>query len=359
MAFLCLAVLFLSACGGGGDSSSSSAESTTTEAAETTAGGGEEGGAIDGEGKKIAFLGFGFGNALSDAATKAAREEGSKLNVSVQAFDGKFDPGNQVAQCQDAVASGQFSAIVVSAIVGPMLVPCAAQAKEAGIPVIAWGDAIGTSSTSKTPTEPGVVANVFTPISLLFSGVGAAITSACEGIEPCRIVNLNALELLPDVSKVLKEELEQLESENPQIEVVEEPEAGLEVSTGQAAMQDILAKGTEFNVVISPGTQAMAGALIALKSAGKTLSATGEGIRVLASGATTQQMEGVESGELWGAMITLPVTEGRTSIEVATKAALGMSFPKSTLAYEVEGLPTILSTENKSEWSGFKGQWSE
>lgn len=358
-ASLLISGMLLAACGGGGGSSSST--ETTTQAGGAEEGGkksaSEESGAIDGEGMKIAFLAPGFGNSYSDALLQAARNAGSKFNVSVEGFDGKFDPSNQASECQDAVTSGRFKAIIVSPLAGPSLIPCAAQAEGAGIPLVSVSTSIGADS--KLPTEPGVVANVLAPLSMLYGELGKSIPDACKGFNPCKVVELSALEVLPEPSHILSESLKEVEAENPGIEVVAEVEGGLEVAEGQAAMQDILAKGTEFNVSVIVGAGSNKGAMIALKSAGKEVSATGEGIRMVSSGGTKEQMAAIKAGEIWGTEVQLPTTEGESAVEVATLAGLGKPFPKSTLPQEVLGIPVIPTVENKAEWEGFTGQYSQ
>jgi ribose transport system substrate-binding protein len=355
-----IAALGLTACGGGG-SSSSSTGATTTEEEATTKSEESEGatGAIDGEGKNIAFLATGFGNQYSDSGTAAARAAAKKFNVSVDVFNGELNPTAQASQCQDAITSGRFAAIVVSSLAGPTMVPCAAQAEGAGIPLVAMSTAVGPEVASKTPQEPGVVANVFTPAPTLWAGLSETVAEACKGINPCNVVFLDSAKILPEVSHIVASALTKVEEENSGIKTVEHVEGGVEPNEGQTAMQDVLAKGTDFNAVLGIGSGACKGARIAIQSAGKEVGNTGDSIRMVCGGGTTQQMEALTKGELFSTVPVLPETEAEKAIEIATLAALEKPFPESVIPPEAIELPLKLTVDNAAEWKGFTGQYTE
>ena len=65
--------------------------------------------------KKIAFFGFAAANSFAQATWAGVQETAQKAGVEAKFFDPNFDSTKQVAQIQDATASGQYQAFVVQA----------------------------------------------------------------------------------------------------------------------------------------------------------------------------------------------------------------------------------------------------
>src|ERR1700730_12337479 len=93
LAVTLLVAVAVAACGGSGSSS----------------GGGEN------KVKRVAFFGFAAANSFAQATRAGVQEAAQKNGVQAKFFDPNFDSAKQVAQIQDAVASGQYQAFVVQA----------------------------------------------------------------------------------------------------------------------------------------------------------------------------------------------------------------------------------------------------
>src|SRR5229473_1245809 len=98
--------------------------------------------------KKIAFFGFSAANSFAQATWAGVQESANKAGVEAKFFDPNFDSTKQVAQIQDATASGQYQAFVVQANDGNAVVPPIQDAIKAGIKVV------GNSRPSARGTTP-------------------------------------------------------------------------------------------------------------------------------------------------------------------------------------------------------------
>src|SRR5215207_927349 len=95
-------------------------------------------------------------NPVEQVIIKSAKDTGRANNATVTTFDSNNDVQRELANCQDAIASGKYDAFVLKAVSGPPLIPCARQAMEAGIPVVVQGTALGPKQTTE-PQVPGIV----------------------------------------------------------------------------------------------------------------------------------------------------------------------------------------------------------
>lgn len=363
--------LGVAACGGGSSSSSETAteansEPTESEApaeseaesegneAEGASGELKAGDKIEGKGIKIAYLGASKANAFVAAAEKGMEKISPETGVDIKYFDAEFDPNKQLSQCQDAVASGEFEAIITLAAVGAVIVPCAAAAEEAGIPLVATNQPIGPSEPTGEPTAQGVTAQVITPLPTIAEGEAEKVAAACAKTNPCKVIWLRAAKLIPEQDAAYGKAFEAIEKENPSIEVIG-VEAGAERAGGLSAMQDALQRVPDPTVITAPNTEPIEGAVQALKEANLE---PGKDVLVVSNGGTEHLLAAVESGEYFSTYLQVPETESEAALELAVKAVGGEEVPNWIEPHEYSGLPLFVEKGNLSELpSGFKGQW--
>ena len=88
-----------------------------------------------------------YWTAQLDAATARAEE----LGATVQGFGAEFDPAKQVAQLEDAIASGEYDAFVISSVDGQAVVPALEEGHRGGnhrrlpVPLRPGPDPVGES----------------------------------------------------------------------------------------------------------------------------------------------------------------------------------------------------------------------
>ena len=298
--------------------------------------------AVDGKGIGVAMIGYANGNLFSDALTRAAKDEAARIGATFTAFDGKFNPGVQMKACQDAISSGRYKVIVLGAVSGVAAVPCATAANAAKITLVQVGTAIGTDNSSLGATVDGVTTSVNNPLDNYTAGVADQVGKACAGLDPCKVVELSVVQTIPDIEKSFQKRFKQVLADNPNIKVVATPEAGFDAGGGQKAMQDVLSKGVKFNVLVSNAEQGIAGAVIALKSAGKKLG-TGEGeIRVVTEGGSKAQVAAVRN---------------KYGVRYGVMAAKGQPVKRGYDANVLAKIPNSLDQQTIAKYPNFTGEW--
>jgi ABC-type sugar transport system substrate-binding protein len=305
-----------------------------------------------GKGKRVAYLAAARGNAFVDAAVKAVQAEASKQGVKLTIFDAQFNPGKQLAQCQDAITQ-KFDAIVALPAAGVPLTPCAAQAAAAKIPLVDTNQPIGTSTTSGEPTTKGVTSQVLTPLATIAGNDVKQVVAACGDANPCNVILLSAAKILPQQAKAYQDALKEAHSSNPNIKVTA-VDAGADRAGGLKAMQDALQRVSKPTVVTSPNTQPIEGAVQALTEANLT---PGKDVKLATNGGTSFQLAAVKSGKYFSTYIQLPASEAQLALQYAIKAAGGGTVPTWTDPHKPRNLPYEVTKSNLADIGDFQGEW--
>jgi ribose transport system substrate-binding protein len=306
----------------------------------------------------VATAAAGYPQGMITAAEAKAKEVGATMQV----FDAQFDPGKQVAQCQDAVTSGKFDAIVALPAASPPMVACARAAEKAKIPLISTNTPIGTDLASGPPTVPGVTAQVLVPAETAFGkepGDGAhdLLTNMCAEAEKslggeCNIgfiVGVKALALTAAAEKNVTE----LAKEKGW-KIAGTCEGGYQRQGGLKCMQDLLQKDKDINVLMSLSDDMALGAEGALKAAGKT---PGEDILVGTQGGSVVGIENIFDAKWYGSILSLAEPEGAIPVELAARAVRGETIEDYVNPNEATDKPLVLDQLNKEEVGQFPGQF--
>lgn len=319
--------------------------------------GGSGGGSSSEEGPaKVAFLVATEAAGYPQGMLKAARAAAGQENVELEVFDAQFDPRKQVAQCQDAVASGSFDAIVALSAASPPMVACARAAEAKEIPLIATSTPIGTEIAKGEPTVPGVTAQVLVPpVTVSDTGLRELLPKLCEQVErPCKVGFIEGVRALV-ITSIAEKAVKGIVKENAgDMELVGACEGGYQRQGGLKCMQDLLQKDPDVNVLLSMSDDMALGAEGALRKAGKT---PGEDIFVGTQGGSVQGMERIRDGRWYGTVVAPAAAEGRVPIELAAKAARGEQVPGWVNPLEAAELPLVLDQQNKEEHPDFAGQF--
>ncbi|MFG1705929.1 sugar ABC transporter substrate-binding protein [Nonomuraea sp. M3C6] len=276
--------------------------------------------------KRIGFFGFAKANSFS-AATFAGIEEYAKANTATAEFlDPNFDAQAQVQQLQDAVTAKRFDVFVVQANDGAAVVPAIRSAVQAGISVVVQFTPVGNRYDTADPQVDGTITLVDVP-TLNGEGLGKLAIQACQSkkLDPCQVGYLEGLKALPLDNARTQAALDTLKAA-PGVEVKAQLEGGYTQESGRKAMQDVLQKDPDIDVIIG-ASQAILGAEAVAK---------GKDILYVANGASRQTVKAVQEGR-WFAAYYLPVkTLGAKAAELGLNKALGKQVPATNIATDVD-----------------------
>ncbi|MGH2937183.1 MAG: sugar ABC transporter substrate-binding protein [Solirubrobacterales bacterium] len=325
MAVALLGVVALaSGCGSGGSGSSGSS--------------GGSGGA------DIAFLAGVVDHSYTPAQVKGLEAGGQG---SVQTYNPEFNPTKQVEQCQDAIASQRYDAIVVTPVSNTSAIPCAKEAAAASIPLVVDQTVIGPNLNEIQPQVEGVTGSVILVPKSFAEYSWELIQEACGNTSPCQVVN----ELSFEGDPLFEEELNYVkeQSEGTSIEVVATYESQYEPSQTTSKLPDILLAHPDTSVVLCANDPTALAAAEVVKETGKQSQ-----IKVIGTGGTATAKAAIESGKLFGTIATYPQTMSKIEGEIARKAADGEKTPPSTDGFTVG---SVVGGVTKANVTQFEPQW--
>ena len=300
-------------------------------------------------GANVAYLSASSANTWLQASKAEMDKIAAENGITLTEFDAQFNPDTQLAQLQDALSSGQYQGMIVSALVGDALLPDLRTAAENGVKIVALNQIIGPALDTADPQDPAIVASVLAPPLRSGQRLGELTLKACEGIDPCNVVYFYGLKGIP-LDNALKQGFDEVTAANPAIKVVNEGEGQyLGPDVAMTAMQDIITATPEFDVVVG-SDQSIQGVLLALQDAGIT------DAKMIGLGGSTPAIEGIKAGTWFGDVMGAPATEGRLAMEALVAAladgtAAGGIDPLTTLPDE--GLITAENVDSfTAEWNG-------
>ncbi|MGH3262670.1 MAG: sugar ABC transporter substrate-binding protein, partial [Trebonia sp.] len=240
---------------------------------------------------KIAFFGYSSANAYTQAALSGVKKVVGAAGGSVHFFDSNMSSSTQVAQIEDAVASGQYNGLVIYADDGNAIVPAVKAAIAKKLKVAADFVPIGPDiNTTKTQVR-GLVGSSVTPIAATGTAAGNLIVEACKRIKDCQVAYMPGDNTLPLEIDRTNHAMAVLKKHS-NIHVVATVQSGYTPSTGEAATENVLSAHPNINVIASSADQAIVGSVLALKAKGVK---PGK-IKLIGGGGTYQAIKGIKNG---------------------------------------------------------------
>jgi ribose transport system substrate-binding protein len=308
---------------------------------------------------EVAFFGFAAANAYSQWALKGAKESAEKLNAEVTFFDGKLQPTPQIAQIQDATASGRYDAFFVLANAAPLIMPALQKAVEQGIVVTAGEYPLGKDLSDLKNQMPGLTSFIGYSIQGEAHTAGQLALAACndkvgEG-EPCKVALIPGIRALPFDGGKLEYMTKEFFPKHPNIEVVVGPDGGFTREGGRKSAQDLMQAHPDTDVVLAYGADPMAiGAEQAIRDANKT---PGEDVYLIGLGASFSAVKSIKAGSWYGGQVVQPTTVGRLGVEYAIRAARGEKVPKLVDMLGYASIGPTATKETLAKDPSFKGEW--
>lgn len=295
----------------------------------------------------MASLGDGYTRNLNEAIT----EQAEKMGAEVQTFDATFDPQKQLQQCQDAIATQRFQAFVIQAVAGPSMVPCAQQAIDAEIEVVAVSNPIGPEIDSTEPQVEGLAGTILESPTTMGQTLAELTEEACGDNDPCEVIYEFGP---PDFSfaansrQVFNDEL----ADHPTIEVVGEGSHLFQPDTARSLTRELLAANPDVNVITSDDDPSAAALLRVVEEMGLA-----DQISVIGGAGAREGVELIEAGTMYGSSVLVPRTAGTRAAEIAILSARGEDPGETEInnAADLSPVGAKLTQENIDE---FDAEWS-
>ena len=307
---------------------------------------------------KIAYLVATQAAGYPQGMLAAAKPAADKAGATMQVFDAQFDPGKQVSQCQDAIASKKFNVIITLPAASPPMSVCAKAAKAAGIPLISANTPVGNDLKSGEPTVDGVTSQVLIPAATAYGaspgqGLHDLLTSMCKKVTgTCDIAYIEGVRALA-LTGASDAAIKQLVKENGW-KLAGTCEGGYQRAGGLKCMQNLIQKDPNINVLFSQSDDMAHGAEQALKSANKTV---GKDVLIGTQGGSDSGIADIRSGLWFGSILSLAEPEGRIPVELAVKAVNGEDVPTFVDPNKAVNAPLVLDQDNKDKYPDIKGEF--
>src|SRR5581483_1815503 len=125
--------------------------------------------------------------AIINAFKRVADEDGAARFV---VFDSANSVQTELANCNDAIAAKEYDAFALKPVAGPPLMACATAALDKGIPVVAFGNALGPDPDTAARQVKGLAASVIELANTNGVAIADLINQACEAkhADPCKVI---------------------------------------------------------------------------------------------------------------------------------------------------------------------------
>jgi ribose transport system substrate-binding protein len=330
--------IVMAGCGSSDDGGSTAAATGTSAAATSTepAGGGKP---VD-----AAYITY----ALTDfiEAEKQGVESVLKpAGGSVRVYNANFDPQKQLQQCQDAISSGRYNAILLGAVSSPTGVPCVTAAKAAGIPVVTIEPPVGKNQDTTEIETPGVVGSVTLAATPNADNMVEITKLACQDLDPCNII----AEVATPTDYFTNEVVKRVKAEVPNATILQTISGQYDPSVVLKAFSDALAAHPDVNVFLSAAdTQALA-VVPALKQAGKL----GQ-VKLLGNGGSRLGAKAVADGTMFATAGNWPHQQGAIAAKMMTQAVNGETVDPSAVDAITIDEPRVVTKDTVGQ---FKAEW--
>jgi ribose transport system substrate-binding protein len=302
----------------------------------------------------IAFLVATLSAGYPEGMLKYMNQEAAKDNAKITVFNAQFNPQTQVAQCQDAITSGKFRAVITLPAASPPMVACAAEAASAHIPLVAANTPIGTDYTHFTSSVHGVTSQVLIPANTAWgaSGIGTLLDHMCAAVKAACQIGL--IEGVPALALTASAQtgVSQAIAAHPSWKPAGTCVGNYEQSGGLTCAQDLLQKDPKLNVLISQSDGMAIGAGGPIKDRGLV---EGKTILIGTQGGSVQGVQLIKAGTWYGSIISDARGEGAIPVDLAVKAVHGETVPKFVNPNKADGLPLVFDQTNKQKYAKFAG----
>ena len=254
---------------------------------------------------------------IIDNFMKVAAADGA---ASFVVFDSNNSVQKELANCDDAIASGKFDAFALKAVAGPPLVKCAQAAIKAGIPVVVFGNALGPDPDTAARQVPGLAASVVELAKSNGIAMAELVNAAClaRKSDRCNVIHTYGPLAFDWASISRKVFAEPIAARYPGIRIVASGLNDFNPDTARTLAKTLVQVHPEVDVVASDVDFAAAGTIAGLKDMGRV---PGRDVLVTGAALSGQGKDLIARGEMFGSTCLMPATEARTAARYAILAA--------------------------------------
>lgn len=305
--------------------------------------------APDGEERiQVALLAFAVANTYVTPMLEEAQAVADANNVELTIFDANNDPNTQLAQLQDAIASGQYDGIITQPIYGPGLMDGVAQAIEAGIKVVNVDQILGDDFSTNDVQVEGLSANVSQRPADMGQKLGEQTVEACasKNLDPCEVAYLYNIKASA-LDEAMRVAWDDAVAGSP-VKVIVEGESFFNPANALTVVQDILTAHPDIDGIVG-ADQSMQGSDQALTAAGKI-----DDVLLVGFGGSEQALAAVAEGRWFSSVMMVPASSGKLAMEAMIDAIRNGN--DQGVVDPFEGLPNgwIITKDTASE---FTAEW--
>ena len=277
-----------------------------------------------------------------------AEEEGLKEAVgaggSVRVFNANFDAQKLLKDCQDAVSSGRYNAIVLAPVDPATGKPCVAAAAAKDIPVVTVETVVGDDPNALEPQVDGVVGAVAITPDRNAEPLLQLLQQACADVNPCKVIGEVASPSDPLTTRVVERV-----KEMPNVELVQTISTGYDPAAVAKAFPDALSANPDAHVFLSIADSQALAVVPALEAAGKT-----DQVKLIGNGGSRLGAKAVADGVLFGSAGNWPRQMGAKAGQMLQQAVRGETIEQPGVDALALAQPLTLTKETVGE---FKPEW--
>lgn len=281
----------------------------------------------------------------------AKQDGGAKFVV----FDSNNSVQKEIANCNDAIASGKYDAFALKAVAGPPLMNCARKALKAGIPVVAFGNALGPNPNTHKRQIPGLSGSVIELARINGSAAAQLTNLACKAkkANPCNVIYTYG-PLAFDWASITRKYFTQGVKAYPSVKVVATGLNNFDPNAARTLVKSLLQSHSDVDVIASDGDLGAMGAIAAIKDAGMT---PGKDILVTGGAISNQGAGLIKSGAMFGSTCLMPATEAKVSAKLSILAARGLKIAKPDVEVCADYSPLGNKPITKANLVKFHPEW--
>ncbi|HEY7603163.1 MAG TPA: sugar ABC transporter substrate-binding protein [Gaiellaceae bacterium] len=276
--------------------------------------------------------------------------------VKVDVFDSNNSVPKEIANCNDAIASGKYDAFALKAVAGPPLMNCARKALKAGIPVVAFGNALGPNPNTAARQIPGLSASVIELARINGQAVANLAAAACKakGANPCNVIYTYGPLAFDWASLSRKYFMSTVKAKYPNIKVIATGLNNFDPNAARTLTKSLVQTHSNVDVIASDGDLGAMGVIAGLKDLGKT---PGKDVLVT-GGAISKQGAGlIKSGAMFGSTCLMPATEAKTAAKLTILAARKQRIARPDVEVCAVFSPTGNAPITKANLPKFHPEW--
>jgi ribose transport system substrate-binding protein len=276
--------------------------------------------------------------------------------VSVDVFDSNNSVQKEISNCNDAISSGKYDAFALKAVAGPPLMNCARSAIKAGIPVVAFGNALGPNPNTAKRQIPGLSGSVIELARINGTSVARLTEMACKAkhASPCNVIYTYGPLAFDWASITRKYFMQTVKAKYPNIKIIATGLNNFDPNAARTLTKTLMQTHSNVDVIASDGDLGAEGVIAGLKDIGKK---PGKDVLVTGGAISNQGAGLIRSGQMFGSTCLMPATEAKTAARLTILAARHQKIAKPDV--EVCGVysPTHNAPITKANLKKFHPEW--